>query len=122
MVAPYQVNSGSFNLREPSGETLLSNGTLSVQQNLTVVGAQTGTTGTLMHLDLDPAYYRTPGFQPRVLLKATIGDTILVKHSADNIILKDSTDYVLTGEKVLEVVRFVATTTAVVSNKFVQPG
>ena len=111
------VNLESATYKEPTGETLIAAGVLTVTQDLSVVGAESGTADDLptVNLSTDFAAARV-GYQPVLRLTATIGDTITIKHGTGNILCNSGADMTLTESKIITLVRFVSTTTAEVTN------
>lgn len=105
-------------LPEVTGETLLASDTLTVTQNLMVVGAQSGTADDLATIALH-ADFTLAGYQPILFLKATTGDTITIKDGTGNIETNSGADVSLTGEKMVMLVRMVGTAITGVTTKWI---
>lgn len=112
------LRSNAFFNKEISDETLLSTDTLTVNQALMVVGAQSGTTDDLSTITL-AASFTFSGYQPVIFLKATTGDTITIKDGVGNIETNTGSDVTLTGEKMVMLTRVIATANAVATAKWI---
>lgn len=83
----------------------LATNVLTATQSQVIVAAQTGTTDNLATLNIDSTLLMPDGYTEVILLKADTGDTITVKHGTGNIYLASASDFTLTGEKTLMLVR-----------------
>jgi len=113
-----EVLTGGFGMTEVSVETLIASGVLTVSAGgLVIVGAESGTADDLATINIGTGVLPA-GYQLLLILTATIGDTITIKHNTGNILCNTGADITLTENKMVILQRFIGTANAVVNNKW----